>query len=97
MPRYAMADGTGRLARQTHVSHQIAARFLAHLILAARLMAGLAVCVRDQVWLGASGHELQFQALLEGERGAPPQGVPTQVNMCVTSHMQQHKAVVQNL
>lgn len=60
MPLYAMAAGSCVLATKAHVSHQIAARFLAHLILAARLMIGLAVCVRDQVWLGSPGHKLKF-------------------------------------
>ena len=71
-----MAAGSGMLTRKAHVSHQIATRSLAHLILAARLMVGLAVCIRDQVWLGTPGHEFEFQALLEGERGAPPEGIP---------------------
>ena len=93
MPQNAAAAGSSMLTRKAHVSHQIASRFLAHLILAARLMVSLAVCIRDQVWLGAPGHELQFQALLEGERGAPPQGVPAQVRLCVTGRKQQHQAL----
>ena len=67
MPQNAAAAGSSMLTRKAHVSHQIASRFLAHLILAARLMVSLAVCICDQVWLEPRDMNFNFRLSLKAK------------------------------